>query len=82
MDAPFGEGITHVPVAHPSDCSTVGRPDGMTVFWRGDRAIGHVLTHRGDVTQSDVDHIDTAFLAMIDAEARDAGRSVACPPAS
>lgn len=72
MDAPLGEGITHVPVSHPSACSTVGRPDGMTVFWRGDRAIGHVLTHRGNVTQSDIDHIDAAFLAAIDAEARDA----------
>lgn len=72
MDAPFGEGITHVPVAHPSDCSAAGRPDGMTVFWRGDRAIGHVLTHRGEVTQFSVDHIDMAFLATIDAEARKA----------
>src|SRR5258706_9785296 len=69
MDAPCGEGITHVLVSHPSECTTVGHPDGMTVFWRGDRAIGHVLTHRGDVTQSDIDHIDMAFLAMIDAEA-------------
>ena len=69
MDAPSGEGIAHVQVSHPSDCSAVGCPDGMTVFWRGDRAIGHVFTHHGVVTQSEIDHIDTAFLATIDAEA-------------
>ncbi len=73
MDAPAGEGITHVPVSHPSDCSAVaGRPDGMTVFWRGDRAIGHVLTHQGEVTRSVIDHIDAAFLAEIDTEAQQA----------
>ena len=73
MDAPSGEGIIHVPISHPSDCSAVaGRPDGMTVFWRGDRAIGHLFTDQGKVTRSAIDHIDAAFLAGIDAEARQA----------
>ncbi|NIJ34988.1 GT2 family glycosyltransferase [Sphingomonas oligoaromativorans] len=70
MDTPSGEGIFHVPVAHPSDCSPDGRPDGMTIFWRGQRAIGHVLTHQGQVTRAAVGHIDAAFLPRVDEEAR------------
>lgn len=72
MTASLGEGVFHVPVAHPSDCSPDGRSDGMTIFWRGDRAIGHVLTHQGRVTRAAVDHIDRAFLARIDEEERQA----------
>jgi GT2 family glycosyltransferase len=71
MDAPLGEGITHVPVSDPSDCTAAGRPDGMTIYWRGDRAIGHVITHQGAVIRSSIDHIDAAFLDRIDAEDRD-----------
>jgi GT2 family glycosyltransferase len=68
MDAPFGEGIFHVQIGHPSECSPGGRPDGMTIFWRGDRPIGHVLTHKGRVSRVAMGHIDAAFLAQIDRE--------------
>ncbi|WP_167107924.1 glycosyltransferase family 2 protein [Sphingomonas oligoaromativorans] len=42
----------------------------MTIFWRGQRAIGHVLTHQGQVTRAAVGHIDAAFLPRVDEEAR------------
>lgn len=68
MTVPAGEGLLHVSVMHPSDCSVDGQPDGMTIFWRGDRAIGHVMTHQGRVTRASIDHIDAAFLTRIDDE--------------
>lgn len=69
MNAPAGDGVVHVAISHPSDCSADGQPDGMTIFWRGDRPIGHVITQQGKVKRSDIGHIDDAFLASIDVEA-------------
>ncbi|OAF16794.1 glycosyl transferase [Bradyrhizobium neotropicale] len=42
----------------------------MTVFWHGDRPIGHVLVHEGQQIGSRVDHIDADYLLAIEDELR------------
>ena len=37
----------------------------MTVFWHGDRPIGHVLVHEGQWTRSSIDHVDADYLLAI-----------------
>jgi GT2 family glycosyltransferase len=65
---PLGKGVRHIPTAVHADIGETQLCEGMTVFWRGDRPIGHVLVHEGETTVSKIGHIDAAFLAAIDAE--------------
>jgi GT2 family glycosyltransferase len=67
---PLGKGVMHVPVASLADIAETQRCEGMTVFWRGDRPIGHVLMHEGRVTDSRIEHIDANFLSIVDARMR------------
>jgi hypothetical protein len=64
-DLPLGEGVTHVAVTSPADVVGTGLRDGMTVFWHGDRPIGHVLMHEGWRIGSHIDHVDADFLLAI-----------------
>jgi GT2 family glycosyltransferase len=76
-DLPLGEGVTHVAVTSPADVVGTGLRDGMTVFWHGDRPIGHVLMHEGWRIGSHIDHVDADFLLAIGHELqRQAGPAV------
>jgi GT2 family glycosyltransferase len=67
---PLGKGVAHVSLASFSDIANAQLREGMTVFWRNDRPVGHVLVDEGMVTGSKIEHIDADFLAAIDAETR------------
>ena len=62
---PLGEGVTHVAVTSPADIAETRLREGMTVFWHGDRPIGHVLVHEGRRTGSSIDHVDADYLLAI-----------------
>jgi GT2 family glycosyltransferase len=62
---PLGEGVTHVAVTSPADIAETRLREGMTVFWHGDRPIGHVLVHEGQRTGSSIDHVDAPYLLAI-----------------
>ena len=66
----LGRGITHVSVTSASDVAQTPLNEGMVVFWRADRPIGHVLLHEGQVTDSRIEHIDDEFLSAVDARRR------------
>jgi GT2 family glycosyltransferase len=70
-ELPLGTGVVHIAVATGADVAATKLCEGMTVFWRGDRPIGHVLMHDGEITDSKIGHIDAAFLAAIDLERRE-----------
>jgi GT2 family glycosyltransferase len=61
----LGSGVVHAPVASVANVAQTRLSEGMTVFWRGDRPVGHVLVHEGQVTDSGIDHIDDEFLAAV-----------------
>ncbi len=65
---PLGKGVVHVAIATCEDVAETKLCEGMTVFWRGDRPIGHVLVHEGETTNCKVGHIDETFLAAIDVD--------------
>ena len=65
---PLGTGVVHVAVASCADVAETQLCEGMTVFWLGNRPIGHVLVHQGETTVSKIGHIDAEFLTAIDAE--------------
>ena len=65
---PLGRGVVHIAVSTCEDIAETKLCEGMTVFWHGDRPIGHVLVHEGETTDSKIGHIDAAFLAAIDVE--------------
>jgi len=62
----LGKGVAHVSVSSLADIAEAQLSEGMTVFWRGDRPIGHVLMHDGGVTESKVGHVDAEFLSAVD----------------
>jgi len=62
----LGKGVAHVSVSSLADIAEAQLPEGMTVFWRGERPIGHVLMHDGWVMDSKVEHIDAEFLSAVD----------------
>jgi GT2 family glycosyltransferase len=64
---PIGKGAVHASVASLADITQTQLNEGITVFWRGDRPIGHVLIHEGQVTNSRIEHIDAEFLSIVDA---------------
>ena len=66
----MGKGVAHVSVSSLADIAEAQLPEGMTVFWRGERPIGHVLMHNGWVTDSKVEHIDADFLSAVDSRMR------------
>lgn len=45
-DLPLGKGITHVVVTSTADIAGIGLREGIAVFWRRDRPVGHVLIGR------------------------------------
>src|SRR6266702_8057572 len=61
----LGKGVANVSVASLADIAETQLQEGMTVFWRGDRPIGHVLMHDGRVTDSRVEHINAEFLSAV-----------------
>src|SRR5260221_7652320 len=63
---PLGKGTTHIAVIAAADVTEAKLCEGMTVFWRGDRPIGHVLVHEGKTNGSSIEHIDAGFLRAID----------------
>ena len=65
---PLGKGVVHVAIATCEDVAETKLCEGMTVFWRGDRPIGHVLVHEGETTNCKVGHIDETFPAAIDVD--------------
>jgi GT2 family glycosyltransferase len=65
---PLGEGVTHVAVMSPADIAETRLREGMTVFWHGNRPIGHVLVHKGQRTGSRIDHVDADYLLAIEDE--------------
>lgn len=65
---PLGPGVKHVAVKSAADLSREKPEEGMTVFWYGDRPIGHIMVHKRRTMNSKVDHIDLAFLSAIEAE--------------
>ncbi|MGY4607001.1 GT2 family glycosyltransferase [Bradyrhizobium sp. USDA 4474] len=67
---PLGPGVKHVAVRSPADIAGSKPEEGMTVFWYGDRPIGHVIVYNGERTNSNIDHIDFGFLSAIEAEAQ------------
>jgi GT2 family glycosyltransferase len=67
---PLGKGIRHIAVITAADVAEAKLCEGMTVFWHGDRPIGHVLVHEGETIGSSVEHIDAGFLCAIDEESR------------
>ncbi|WP_249144775.1 glycosyltransferase family 2 protein [Bradyrhizobium lablabi] len=67
-DLPLGEGVTHISVTSPADIAGAEAREGMTVFWYGDRPIGHVLAHQGQRIGSSIDHIDSDYLLAIEGE--------------
>jgi GT2 family glycosyltransferase len=51
----------------------------MTVFWRGDQPVGHVISNNGKITGIKTDHIDAGFLAAVDRSNRSCVRpSLSC----
>ncbi len=62
----LGKGVANVSVSSLADIAEAQLPEGMTVFWRGERPIGHVLMHDGWVMDSKVEHIDAEFLSAVD----------------
>lgn len=75
MDTPFagiglGRGVAHVSVTSASDVAVTTLNEGMTVFWRADQPIGHVLMHEGQITDARIDHIDDTFLSAVDSQVR------------
>jgi GT2 family glycosyltransferase len=64
----FGKGVMHFAVTSPADITEAKLDEGMTVFWHGDRPIGHVLVHKGERVRSRIEHIDADFLIAIDDE--------------
>jgi GT2 family glycosyltransferase len=72
---PSGKGVVHVSVVLRTDIVETQLSEGMTVFWRGDRPIGHVLMHGGRVTSSKIDHIDADFLSIVDAGMRTSAKA-------
>ncbi|WP_426434891.1 glycosyltransferase family 2 protein [Bradyrhizobium genosp. P] len=67
---PLGEGVAHVAVVSPAGIAETMLREGMTVFWHGDRPIGHVLVHEGQRTGSSIDHVDADYLLAIEHELR------------
>lgn len=65
---PLGPGVKHVAVKSVADLCNARPEDGMTVFWYGDRPIGHIMVHEGRTTNSRIDHIHSAFLSAVQAE--------------
>lgn len=75
IDTPFagiglGRGVTHVSVTSASDVAETTLSDGMTVFWRANQPIGHVLMHEGQIADARIDHIDDGFLSAVDSKVR------------
>jgi GT2 family glycosyltransferase len=66
----LGRGVAHFTVASASDVAQTPLSEGMTVFWRADQPIGHVLVDEGQVTDSRIEHIDEEFLTAVDARTR------------
>src|SRR6266702_2480646 len=69
-DLPLGQGVTHLAVTSCDDVTKTQLSEGMNVFWRGDRPIGHVLVHVGAKVASKIGHIEPAFLDRIEVELR------------
>jgi GT2 family glycosyltransferase len=67
-ELPLGAGVRHLAVEAPADVAKAEPEDGMTVFWYGDRPIGHIVLHEGKTTNSSIDHIDPGFFLAADAE--------------
>jgi GT2 family glycosyltransferase len=65
---PLGNGVMHIAVMSFADFAEAKLGEGMTVFWHGDRPIGHVLVHQGERIASRTEHIDADFLLAIDDE--------------
>ncbi|MGV7215577.1 glycosyltransferase family 2 protein [Bradyrhizobium sp. UFLA05-112] len=62
--------MTHVSVASASAVAETPLSEGMTVFWRANQPIGHVLMHEGRVTDSRIEHIDDALISAVDSKVR------------
>ncbi|MDA9444694.1 glycosyl transferase [Bradyrhizobium sp. CCBAU 51745] len=62
--------MAHVSVTSASDVAETTLNEGMTVFWRADQPIGHVLMHEGQITDARIDHIDNTFLSAVDSNVR------------
>ncbi|MCK1616075.1 glycosyltransferase [Bradyrhizobium sp. 159] len=62
--------MAHVSVTSASDVAETTLSEGMTVFWRADRPIGHVLMHEGQITDARIDHIDDTFLSAVNSKER------------
>lgn len=67
-DLPLGQNVTHVAVTCCDDITRTKLFEGMNVFWRGDRPIGHVLVHEGATVASKIGHIEPTFLDRIEVE--------------
>ena len=63
---PLGKGISHIAVTAAADVAEAKLCEGMTVFWRGDRPIGHVLVHEGKTIGSSIERLEADFLAIDD----------------
>lgn len=66
----MGRGVTHLSVTSASDVAETTLSDGMTVFWRANQPIGHVLMHEGQIADARIDHIDDGFLSAVDSKVR------------
>lgn len=68
---PLGPGVKHVALNSVADLSREVPDEGMTVFWYGDRPIGHIMVHEGKTTNTKIDHIHPEFLSAINAESEE-----------
>ncbi|WP_247382366.1 MULTISPECIES: glycosyltransferase [unclassified Bradyrhizobium] len=66
----LGKGVMHVSVTSVADVMQAQPDEGMTVFWRADQPIGHVLVHEGQVTDARIEHIDDEFLSAVQSRMR------------
>lgn len=65
----------HVAVMAPADIAEAKLCEGMTVFWHGDRPLGHVLVDEGQRIVSTLEHIEADSLAAITAETHTPART-------